>query len=286
MAPEQARAAAVDARCDLFSLGCVLYRMATGEPAFRGNDVVSMLLAVATEKPRPPQELEAALPPALSKLIMDLLAKNPDGRSRLGARRRRSPGAPAARQRSGPPPRKHQAWSSRSCRRRRPTPLPRSSAPGAPRRASWAWRWRCCSPPAIGLAASSWRIKTPEGILIVNVDEPDADVYVDGHKAVVTWDEGRKKAEIKVKPGTNEVQVKVVKQGFEMEGGEVTLKVQGRRVFNAKLIRKPPAAEPPTPAAAGFVRLFNGKDLTGWKALACGPGHLGGAGRPAHRPRR
>ena len=274
-------------RCDLFSLGCVLYRLATGEPAFRGNDVVSMLLAVATERPRPPQELEATLPPELSKLIMDLLAKNPDGRPASACAVAEALEAPAARQRRlGPPPRKHQAWSSRSCRRQRPTPVPPSSAPA------------CTAAVVLGLAlalllaAGYWlggllvRVKTPEGLLVVNVDEPDADVYVDGHKAVVTWDEGRKKAEIKVKPGTNEVQVKVVKQGFEMEGGEVTLKVQGRRVFNAKLIRKAPAAEPPTPAAAGFVRLFNGKDLTGWKAPRFRQGHLGGAGRRPHRPRR
>ncbi len=270
MAPEQAQGGSLDARCDLFSLGCVLYRLATGEPAFRGNDVVSMLLAVATERPRPPQELEATLPPELSKLIMDLLAKNPDGRPAsahaVAEALERLPHASAA----GPAPSKTPGVVQ-------PKLPPPTAHPGPAKFRSWrAAAVVLGLALALLLAAGYWlggllvRVKTPEGLLVVNVDEPDADVYVDGHKAVVTWDEGRKKAEIKVKPGTNEVQVKVVKQGFEMEGGEVTLKVQGRRVFNAKLIRKAPAAEPPTPAAAGFVRLFNGKDLTGWKALASG----------------
>src|SRR5439155_9879418 len=50
-------------------------RMATGEAAFRGTDVISTLMSVATETPRPPQMLEPSLPRALSDLIVSLLAK-------------------------------------------------------------------------------------------------------------------------------------------------------------------------------------------------------------------
>ncbi len=77
MAPEQAGGPAVDGRCDLFSLGCVLYRMATGELPFRGTDVLSTLLAVATHQPLPPGEWNPGLPRALSDLVMRLLAKSP-----------------------------------------------------------------------------------------------------------------------------------------------------------------------------------------------------------------
>ena len=80
MAPEQGRGESVDARCDLFSLGCVLYRMATGEAPFRGTDIISTLMAVATDNPRPPHELEPGLPPVLSELILGLLAKAPGDR--------------------------------------------------------------------------------------------------------------------------------------------------------------------------------------------------------------
>jgi serine/threonine protein kinase len=79
MAPEQA-GKAVDHRCDLFSLGCVLYRMSTGQAAFSGLDTISTLLAVATDTPRTPGELNSDLPPALSDLIMRLLAKKPEDR--------------------------------------------------------------------------------------------------------------------------------------------------------------------------------------------------------------
>ena len=80
MAPEQLRGQTVDARADLFSLGCVMYRMATGEAAFKGSHAVSTLIAVATTNPRPPQEINPELPPALCELILLLLAKCPNDR--------------------------------------------------------------------------------------------------------------------------------------------------------------------------------------------------------------
>jgi WD40 repeat protein/serine/threonine protein kinase len=77
MAPEQARGEAIDARADLFSLGCVLYRMTTGEPAFKGNSPLSVLMSLATTTPAPPHELNPAVSAELSELISRLLSKDP-----------------------------------------------------------------------------------------------------------------------------------------------------------------------------------------------------------------
>jgi serine/threonine protein kinase len=78
MAPEQARSnQPLDHRCDLFSLGCVLYHMTTGQEPFRRDDAMATLLALALEEPPLLTELRPDAPPALVVLIQQLLAKSP-----------------------------------------------------------------------------------------------------------------------------------------------------------------------------------------------------------------
>jgi hypothetical protein len=80
MAPEQARGERVDGRCDLFSLGCVLYHLATGVSPFHRPSQAEMHAALLTETVLPPHELNPGVPPELSELVMRLLAKEPEGR--------------------------------------------------------------------------------------------------------------------------------------------------------------------------------------------------------------
>jgi serine/threonine protein kinase len=80
MAPEQARNKNLDPRTDLYSLGCVLYRMATGRLPFAGETLVATLTAIAVDAPTPVRELNPHVPPALAELIHKLLAKDPADR--------------------------------------------------------------------------------------------------------------------------------------------------------------------------------------------------------------
>jgi hypothetical protein len=80
MAPEQAAGEQIDGRADLFSLGCVLYRMVTGRPAFHGSNIISTLRAVALHDPEPIGRQDGDVPFALSELVHLLLDKAPAGR--------------------------------------------------------------------------------------------------------------------------------------------------------------------------------------------------------------
>ncbi len=77
MSPEQARGQSVDARSDLFSLGAVLYEMATGRRPFEGATAADLLVSILTTEPTPPSELNAEVPAKLEEVILKALEKDP-----------------------------------------------------------------------------------------------------------------------------------------------------------------------------------------------------------------
>lgn len=81
MSPEQIRGRALDARTDLYSLGCILYECLVGTPPFVGSPV-SVLNAHLRDEPIPPSELIEGVPEGLDELVLRLLAKEP--RERIG----------------------------------------------------------------------------------------------------------------------------------------------------------------------------------------------------------
>jgi serine/threonine protein kinase len=76
MSPEQARSETVDARSDLFSLGTVLYEMATGKKPFSGANSLMTLDAVLHQKPTPPRDLNPAIPIELQGIIGKAMEKD------------------------------------------------------------------------------------------------------------------------------------------------------------------------------------------------------------------
>lgn len=82
MSPEQVTGDEIDARADLYSLGVMMYEMATGTIPFNGTTVPKVMTQHLNQKPTPPSERapEANIPPGLEAIILQLLAKKPQDR--------------------------------------------------------------------------------------------------------------------------------------------------------------------------------------------------------------
>jgi serine/threonine protein kinase/tetratricopeptide (TPR) repeat protein len=76
MSPEQARGGHLDARTDLFSLGTVIYEMATGKAPFGGGSTADVFVALLREDPPPVSTVNPAMPKQLDAIVAKLLAKD------------------------------------------------------------------------------------------------------------------------------------------------------------------------------------------------------------------
>ena len=80
MAPEQVRCEKIDTRADIFSFGCILYEMATGERAFHRSNAIETLAAILHDKPEAPSRRRHELSPSLDRVIARCLEKERSAR--------------------------------------------------------------------------------------------------------------------------------------------------------------------------------------------------------------
>ena len=85
ISPEQAQGHAVSERSDLYSLGIILYEIMTGVTPFQGNNPIAIMMQHMYEKPPSPEIINPNISPALSAVILQGLAKNPDARFPSGS---------------------------------------------------------------------------------------------------------------------------------------------------------------------------------------------------------
>jgi hypothetical protein len=274
MAPEQVRSArAADARSDLFSLGCVLYQLCTGRRPFDGPTALAVLRAVTRHQPPAPREVHADLPPALSDLVMKLLAKEPSRRcqsagevvealtalERGGAAPGRPAGAPA-------PP-----------RRRRPPVVAAAAA--------------LCAILGVALAGAVILITTGKGQLVIETDDPTVEVVVKRDGATIIDHTARRQLDLKV--GDYEIDLAEAKEGLRLSTKKFTITRNGTTAVKVTLGNAPGEARDDAhqcprheigPGAGGHVpdgiARRRGRAGPSRGAPACRPHH------PAVLPRR
>jgi predicted Ser/Thr protein kinase len=218
MAPEQTEGKSdqIGAVTDIWALGVILYESLSGRPPFRGASLLETLEQIRRDRP---QSLQAhGADRVLEAICMKCLEKRASARFATAG---------------------ELADELRRWREDKPT---RTRPPGwLRRRPVTAALAVAIAASLIGLlgvwAASVFRVKTPEGTLVVEVNVPNPDVYVDGRKMTVSWDHGGKKAEIRVPAGTREVEV--TRDGFAAFGKKVVLSDGGSRVLEARLEPQP-----------------------------------------------
>jgi serine/threonine protein kinase len=271
MAPEQAAGEAIDARTDLFSLGSVLYELCTGRPAFRAPTAVAVLRRVCRETPRPIREVNPDVPEALCRLIERLHAKKPADRPASAKEVAELLAGLLADLNSG-----------RSREPSETSPVQGPARQAGPTRHRWRWAAAALVLLCVGLGMGEAtgvtdvrgtviRLLSPEGTLVVEVDDPGISVAVDGGDVVIT---GAGAKEIRLRPGNYKVEAS--KDGQVVRRELVTVTRNTRQV-----VRISQEAAPVTEAER---REKSAAALPAAKLIKSLPGHTKAGNAVAYSP--
>lgn len=232
MSPEQAQGNRVDARSDLFSLGCVMYAMCTGRSPFRAESAMAALRRVCDDTPRPIHEINPDVPAWLTAVIQRLLEKDPNNRFQSAAEVCQvldnylaHVQDPAAHSLPVLP-------SAEDTVRRN-----RSAVQFHGRRWAAAVLLAILIPVTLSeatgvtnLAATVVRIALGAGTLVIEVDDPTVRVSLDGEQLSIT---GAGMQELTLRPGQYLLQA--IKNGQPVKQGLVTITRGDRQVVQVRL---------------------------------------------------
>jgi hypothetical protein len=239
MSPEQARGESVDPRTDLFSLGCVLYAMCTGRSPFRAENTVAMIRRVCEDTPRPIQDVNSDIPGWLAHITNELLEKSVNDRFQSGLELAELLGQCLAHLQQPSVNPLPERLEKAGHRRPRPTTRRRGWLAAAAALAVALGGLSLTEATGVtDLTGTVIRIARGDGTLVVQVDDPEVSVSIDGEELVIT---GAGAKEIRLGAGQHELIA--VKNGEPVHTELVTISRNGKRVVRVEV-------EPPPPAEA------------------------------------
>jgi|GEM_PF-2200878 serine/threonine protein kinase len=237
MSPEQASGETIDHRSDLFSLGSVLYTMCTGRPAFRAQTTMAVLKRVCEDSPRPIREVNPDIPEWLVEIVDRLIARQPDDRIQsasevadlLGGHlaHLQDPNNVAAPVTVGAAQSNVQPRSTRLllliALLLGISTLGVTEASGVTRLSEF-----------LGIVL---KLKTSEGTLVIEIEDPNVKVSVDGDEVVI---DGVGVHELRLKPGKH--QFTTERNGNPASQEWVTIERGGKKVL--RILQLPPEKDP------------------------------------------
>ncbi|HEY8504742.1 MAG TPA: protein kinase [Gemmataceae bacterium] len=233
MAPEQARGEPLDPRADLFGLGCVLYTMAAGRAPYRAGSTPDVLRQVCEEEPPPLRKLNPAVPERLEAIVRKLMAKDPADRYATAAEAAEALRREAARLEQ-PPQRWRRVLGGIAALLL--VALGLGEATGTTQ--------------FLQAAITALRLPTPDGTLVVEIDDPGVKVTIDGQEVVLT---GAGVHEVRLRPG--EYRLRMNKDGRPEKTDVVTIQKEGRVVVRVSLEPGQVAGEPRPDGPHGKLRV-------------------------------
>jgi tRNA A-37 threonylcarbamoyl transferase component Bud32 len=279
MAPEQILGAhAVDARADIYSLGCSLFCLLAGRPPFHGATGMEVALAHLQHTLPSLREIRPDVPAELSGFVERMLAKKPEQRQQTASEvvqglasfihhaAARTDTVSTTDTTSG-----EQEPSAPLTEAGRPLPksAPASIAARPLLRHRLLWAGVALALLAVsGLAlwGTVLRVRTADGTIVLEQVPEGAEVFVDGERLTLKPRGQNEPVTIRVEPGRHRLEIK--KEGFRVFSRELALDAGGREPVIVRLEPTGPAAaltnKRPLEEPGEFVSLFNGKDTTGW----------------------
>jgi WD40 repeat protein len=202
MAPEQARGEAIDHRADLFSFGCVLYRLCTGKLPFKDAKSSARGWSPAAGNPAPPGQLNPDVPPALSDLIMRLLALDPNDR-RQSAR--------------------EVAEALRAIDLAKPHPARSRKLGGNATHTAAVLFVLVFGAGGYWFGPTVYRLATNQGQLVIESDDPDVKVVIKQQDQEVLVIDLKTQQEVTLKAGPYQLGLSEAKYGLKLAAKDFTL---------------------------------------------------------------